>query len=350
MSILPTKPLITDQTLPQIEQVLNEFGETKFRAKQIWDGIYISQVDSFSSITNLSLKLRESLANYFQFSSLTKLIEKKSTDHQTTKFLFNTWDEKKIETVIMMYNTRNTLCISTQSGCAMGCVFCATGQMGFYRNLSAGEIIEQVLFCSRSLREIGENVTNIVFMGMGEPFHNYELTLKAIDLLGDNTGFNLGARRMTISTVGIVPQIERFADEMRQVNLAISLHSIDNNIRSEMMPINKKYPVEELLSACEYYIQKTRRRISFEWALIDGKNDDVATARALAKKLRSLLCHVNLIQLNPTQKFSGKGSSGEIAQKFKETLELAGIPASIRLRRGVDINAGCGQLASTLSE
>ncbi len=349
MLISNSLPLITDFELSQIEQDLIASGEAGFRAKQIWQGIYHSQVEAFSEISNLPIKLREKLISTYKYSSLEKLHELHSRDKQTTKYLFDTSDNNKIETVIMRYNTRNTLCISTQSGCAMGCVFCATGQMGYYRNLSPGEIVEQILFCSRTLNAQGKTVTNIVFMGMGEPFHNYDSTLKAIDILGDKNGYNFGARRMTISTVGLVPQIIRFADEKRQVNLAVSLHSVDNIARSKMMPINKKYPVEELLSACDYYVQQTHRRVSFEWALIEGINDDVVTARALSKKLHSMLCHVNLIQLNPTNKFAGTGSSSDTAIKFKETLESAGIQTSIRLKRGIDINAGCGQLASTIN-
>ena len=341
------KPLITDMDLHQLEDKLLSMGEAKYRAKQVWEGIYHSQAANFASISNLSIAFRQKLNDQFAYNSLTPLVEVHSNDKQTTKVLFETNDRRKIETVLMKYNERNTLCISTQSGCAMGCVFCATGQMGFFRSLSPGEIVEQVLHFSRQLKLINEKVTNIVFMGMGEPFHNYEATLKAVDLLGDVDGYNMGARRLTISTVGIIPQMMRFADEKRQVNLAVSLHSIDDEVRSNMMPVNKKYPVNELLKACAYYINQTNRRISFEWALIDGTNDSVEMARRLANKLRSLLCHVNLIQLNPTNKYSGKGSSKDTAEKFKDTLEQEGIPCTIRLRRGIDIHAGCGQLATS---
>jgi 23S rRNA (adenine2503-C2)-methyltransferase len=344
------KPLIADFSLQQLEDNLLSMGEAKFRARQIWEGIYHSQVADFDSISSLPNVFRQKLKDKFYFNSLTPIVEMHSSDKQTTKVLFETVDNKKIETVLMKYNERNTLCISTQSGCAMGCVFCATGQMGFFRSLSSGEIVEQVLHFSRQLKTINEKVTNIVFMGMGEPFHNYEATLKAVDLLGDLDGYNMGARRLTISTVGIIPQIIRFADEKRQVNLAVSLHSIDDEIRSNMMPVNKKYPVNDLLKACIYYVNQTNRRVSFEWALIDGTNDSVDMARRLANKLRSLLCHVNLIQLNPTNKYSGKGSSKDTAEKFKEALEKEGIPCTIRLRRGIDIHAGCGQLATSIDE
>jgi 23S rRNA (adenine2503-C2)-methyltransferase len=343
------KPFLMDFDYSQLESALQSVGEPKFRAQQIWEGIFHSQVLEVDSITAIPVSLRNKLNEKYIYLSLTPISEYHSKDQSTEKILFETFDKKKIETVLMKYNTRNTLCISTQSGCAMGCVFCATGQMGFYKNLSSSEIVEQVLFFSRRLKKIDEKVTNIVFMGMGEPFHNYESTMKAIDILGNPKGMNIGARRMTISTVGVVPQIIRFADENRQVNLAVSLHTIDNSIRNNMMPINKKYPVEKLLKACAYYIEKTNRRISFEWALIEGENDSTEIARKLAKRLRPLLCHVNLIQLNPTEKYSGTGSSNTSAQEFKVILENAGIPCTIRLRRGIDIHAGCGQLATSVT-
>lgn len=347
MSQIIEKPLITDLDYKQLEDAIILLGEPKYRAKQIWEGIYLSQVDDLGSITNLPTSLRNKLKDSFYLSSLSALTTVASRDHNTEKILYETSDKNRLESVLMTYDQRNTLCISTQSGCAMGCVFCATGQMGFFRSLTPGEIIEQVLYFSRQLKNDEKKVTNVVFMGMGEPFHNYEATMKAIDILNDKNGFNLGARRFTVSTVGIVPQIIRFADENRQVNLAVSLHSIDNPIRSNMMPVNKKYPVEELLKACAYYVEKTNRRISFEWALIEGINDSPEMARRLAGRLHHLICHVNLIQLNPTTKYGERGSSKDSAQRFMETLESLGIPCTIRLRRGIDIQAGCGQLAST---
>ncbi|HRJ75590.1 MAG TPA: 23S rRNA (adenine(2503)-C(2))-methyltransferase RlmN, partial [Anaerolineales bacterium] len=242
---------------------------------------------------------------------------------------------------------RRTLCISTQAGCAMGCVFCATGQMGFKRNLSSGEIVAQVLYYAKMLKEQNESVTNVVFMGMGEPFHNYDNSMAAIDRLNDSNGFNFGARRFTVSTVGLVPQIKRFADEKRQVNLAISLHAADDDERLEIMPVNKKYKIDDVIQACKYYIEKTNRRVTFEWALIHGVNDTPEVAQKLASRLKGLLCHVNAIPLNPTQGYDGESTSRERADLFKKTLENAGIPCTIRMRRGIDINAGCGQLAGS---
>jgi 23S rRNA (adenine2503-C2)-methyltransferase len=281
-----------------------------------------------------------------------------SSDRETRKTLFEIparynstmrkpelFEKLGIEAVLMRYSRRRTLCISTQAGCAMGCVFCATGQMGFRRNLTSGEIVEQVLYYARQLQALGEEVTNVVVMGMGEPFHNYEATMAAIDRLNQPDGFNFGARRFTVSTVGLIPLIQRFAAEKRQINLAVSLHAANDELRSSMLPINKKYPLEELIPACREYVQSTHRRITFEWALIKGVNDSLEQAGRLAELLSGLLCHVNIIPLNPTHKYAGKATSRQQAINFKEELESSGIPCTIRLRRGIDIQAGCGQLA-----
>lgn len=330
----------------QIQDVLiNEFKQPAFRVNQIWSGVYKNLWSKPEEFSNIPKTLRDKLFNLYEFQPLVPIQTLKSNDHETEKILFQLHDQKAIETVLMKYDQRRTLCISTQAGCAMGCVFCATGQMGFQRHLSVGEIVEQVLFFARQLKTEGEKVTNIVLMGMGEPFHNYEATMDAIDRLGDPTGFGLGARRFTISTVGLVPMIKRFADEKRQVNLAISLHAVDDSERSSLMPVNKKYPIEAIIDACHYYIEKTNRRITFEWALIAGKNDSVKTAQKLATLLKGLLCHVNAIPLNPTSQSIYQASDREQTLKFQAILEKNGIPCTVRLRRGIDIQAGCGQLA-----
>ena len=246
----------------------------------------------------------------------------------------------------MHYDERNTLCISSQAGCAMGCVFCATGQMGFKRNLGAGEIVEQVIHLARRLSESGSRVTNIVLMGMGEPFHNYDAALAAIHRLNDANGLNLGQRRFTISTVGIIPGIKRFTAEKSQVNLAISLHAANDRLRSSLLPVNRKYPLAELMAACREYVSVTNRRLTFEWALIKDTNDSPAHASELGALVKGLLCHVNLIPLNPTADYVGQASSVERAKEFKQVLDQIGIPCTIRLRRGIDIQAGCGQLAA----
>jgi 23S rRNA (adenine2503-C2)-methyltransferase len=337
--------LIYDLDLPQIAQLLHSWNEPEYRAQQVWQGLYQQLYNSPTQYSNLPKPLREKLAQEFDYAGIEAVRYVETKDGLTRKTLFRLPDGNLIEAVLMRYESRRTLCISSQAGCAMGCVFCATGQMGFKRNLSSGEIVAQVLYYARLLRAEGLAVTNVVVMGMGEPFHNYDQTMQAIDRLNHGEGFNFGARRITISTVGLVPMIRRFADEKRQVNLAVSLHTVDDALRLSMMPVNRKYRVDELLDACRYYVAQTGRRITFEWALIYEVNDTPEQARKLALKLGDLLCHVNAIPLNPTKGYNGQASTHERAETFKETLEQAGIRCTIRLRRGIDIQAGCGQLA-----
>src|SRR5512138_2451080 len=343
--------LIYDLDLDEITNLLKQWDEPTYRAKQIWRGLYQHFYSSPEQFTNLPKSLREKLVPLL-VSPIKPKLYLDSSDGQTRKTLFELQDGQVIEAVLMRYDpdtftgkSRRILCISTQAGCAMGCVFCATGQMGFKRHLSIGEIIAQVMYYARMLRQKNENVTNIVLMGMGEPFHNYDNTMAAIDRLNDPEGYNFGARRFTISTVGLVPMIRRFADEKRQVNLAISLHAADDESRVSMLPINKKYRIDEVLDACRYYVSQTGRRITFEWALINGVNDTPEVARKLASRLKGLLCHVNAIPLNPTMGYEGRATDRERAAIFKQTLEQAGIPCTIRMKRGIDIQAGCGQLA-----
>jgi len=341
-----TRPLIYYLTLLELTVAMNELGHPAYRARQIWQGLYQQLWNDAGQFTSLPTALREQLAAAFRFESLTVQQTLQSIDGETVKTLFKLPDDRLIEAVLMRYTERQTLCISSQAGCAMGCVFCATGQMGFLRHLSGGEIVTQVLHYARILRAEGREVTNIVIMGMGEPFHNYDATMAAIDRLNDPAGLNLGARRFTISTVGLVPAIRRFAAEKRQVNLAVSLHAANDDLRSSLMPINQKYPLGDLIPACRNYVDATGRRITFEWALIQGVNDTPEQAGALASLLRGLLCHVNVIPLNPTQKYAGQGSTRQRAEAFRDRLDQAGIPCTIRLRRGIDIQAGCGQLAT----
>ena len=344
--------LIYDFDFPTLTNLLKQWNEPAYRAKQIWQGLYQHLYNSPDQFTNLPTPHRTKLAENLNFSPLKEKLHLDSSDGQTRKTLFELHDGQVVEAVLMRYDPdtftdrgRRTLCISTQAGCAMGCVFCATGQMGFKRHLSSGEIVAQVMVYARMLKEENLSVTNIVFMGMGEPFHNYENMMAAVDRLNDPNGYNFGARRMTISTVGLVPQIKRFADEKRQVNLAISLHAADDEERGKMLPINKKYKIDEVIEACRYYVEKTHRRITFEWALINGVNDSPEVAKKLAARVKGLLCHVNAIPLNPTTGYAGKATDPQRAAKFKETLEQAGIPCTIRMKRGIDIAAGCGQLA-----
>jgi 23S rRNA (adenine2503-C2)-methyltransferase len=340
-----TTPFIYDLNLDELLVLVANAGESNFRARQIWDGLYKNLWQSPDDFTNLSKSLRGKLKELANFEAITPTLKLDSADRRTRKTLFKLQDGLSIEAVLMRYDRRQTLCISTQAGCAMGCVFCATGQMGFKRHLTSGEIVAQVLYYARLLSQEDLPVTNVVIMGMGEPFHNYTNTLAAIDRLNDPEGYNFGARRFTISTSGLVPAILRFADEKRQVNLAVSLHAVEDELRSSMMPVNNKYRVDELLDACRYYIDKTGRRLTFEWALIEGINDTPDQARKLTQKLKGMLCHVNAIPLNPTSGFAGKATTHERAEIFKGILDQAGIPCTVRIRRGIDIQAGCGQLA-----
>lgn len=368
--------LIYDYTLPELIMRLTDWGEPPYRAKQIWTGLYKHLYNSPVQFSNLPKSLRIKLDGEFNWDPLKPVTTLESSDRLTVKTLLQLSDGNLIEAVLMKYGdpadyhtvddssrqTRNevlkveawrkkkrrTLCISSQVGCAMGCVFCATGQMGIKRNLTSGEIIAQVLYYARNLQANGERVTNVVLMGMGEPFNNYENVMAAIDRLNDSKGFSLGARRFTISTVGLVPAIRRFADEKRQVNLAISLHDSNDQRRNEIIPVNRKWNIDELLEACRYYTQKSGRRVTFEWALIHNVNDSINAATELALRLKGILCHVNAIPLNPTVGFDGQASGRRQAKKFKETLETKGIPCTIRMRRGIDIQAGCGQLAGVI--
>lgn len=353
-----TRQLIYDLDLPAIEQLVLSWREPSYRAAQIWQGLYQHLWNSPEQFTNLPRGFRGLMEDSFIFSSLTPQNTLISNDGETQKVLFGLQNGLAIETVLMRYNRRRTICISSQAGCAMGCVFCATGQMGFRRNLTSGEIIEQVLYYARLLSTLPdkENITNIVIMGMGEPLHNYDETISAIDRLNHPLGLGLGARRFTISTVGLVPAIRRFTAENRQINLAISLHAADDQLRSSLLPINRKYPIADLLEACKDYVIETGRRITFEWALIRDVNDTPDQASILADLLQDFrqtgaaLCHVNVIPLNPTQRYHGKATTRERADVFRKILENRGIPCTIRNRRGIDIHAGCGQLATRRQE
>ncbi len=284
---------------------LVDWGEPSYRADQIWTGIYRNLATDTSQITTLPASLRDRLAAEFDFNSLRPVTLRNSSDGETEKILLKSADGQAVEAVLMRYQSRRTACISTQAGCAMGCVFCATGQMGFQRNLTAGEIIEQVLAFARQLRKANDRLTNVVVMGMGEPLHNYDATLAALDRLNDAEGFSFGARRFTVSTVGLVPKIQQFTSERRPYNLAVSLHAATDSLRSELLPIARRYPLRLLMNACREYTRASGRRITFEWALIEGVNDTPEQAEALAGLVTGMLCHVNLIPLNPTRGYCG---------------------------------------------
>ncbi len=273
-----------------------------------------------------------------------------SSDGFTRKYLLGFADASTVETVLMRFRGRATACLSTQAGCAMGCVFCATGQGGFRRHLSAGEIVVQALHVARVLTADGERLRNIVLMGQGEPLHNYEATMRALDLLTDEGGLAIAADRVTLSTVGLVSGIRRLADEGRRCSLAVSLHGATDHERAALVPVAKRWPLADLMDACAHYTAKTGRKIFFEWTLIEGRNDGPETARALGALLARQRAHVNLIPLNPTAGFAGLPTASPAVQRFQQILREHHIPSTVRQRRGIDIAAGCGQLAGAVLE
>ncbi len=333
-----------DLSLEELQSLVKDMGQPAYRAIQLWKWLYQHLTVEMKEMTNLPLPFRSQLVNTTSLEIQEPVEIQYSQDKQTTKALFHLEASNYIETVLMMYEKRRTLCISTQAGCAMGCVFCATGQMGFSRNLTAGEIVRQVLYFARELASKGDKITNVVFMGMGEPLHNYSNTIKALDILIHADGFNFGARKLTISTVGLVPAIRRYADERRQTPLAVSLHAATDDERNKLIPVARRWPIADLMDACHYYNQQTGRRLTFEWALIDGVNDTTKQARLLGQLIENLLCHVNLIPLNPTKEYGGRPPTPERVVAFQQELGRFGIGSTIRVRRGIDIQAGCGQL------
>lgn len=332
----------------ELEGLLAQWGQPSFRAAQIMAWIWQRHVTDFAEMTDLPLALRQRLAAGARVGSLTPAQERRSRDG-TLKRVYRLADGQLIESVLMTYEgRRRSACISTQAGCALGCIFCATGQMGFARHLSAAEIVEQALLLARDLSRRGERLSNVVLMGMGEPFHNYDQSLLAIRRLMSDLG--IGARHITVSTVGLVPQIRRFAGEGLQVRLAVSLHAATDADRSALLPVNRRWPLRELMAACRDYVRQTGRRITFEWALIRGETDTMEQAHALGRLLKGLHCHVNAIPLNPTADYAGSPSEADEVERFIAILGDYGVRATVRVRRGIDINAGCGQLKAAVQE
>jgi len=317
-------------------------GEPRFRIEQIWNGLY-HQNKELSELSSLPKQLRQRLVAELP-TALTPVTESVSDKGDTVKFLWELDGGARVETVLMHYPDRSTVCVSSQAGCAMGCSFCATGQAGFERHLSVGEIVEQVVRARRvaAAATPTRRVSNIVFMGMGEPLANFDNTWAAVRRIHDD--MEIGARHLTVSTVGLVPGIERLAQEDLPVNLAVSLHAADDTLRDELVPINRKYPLAELMASCASYFDATHRRVSFEWAMIDGVNDRMSDAHGLAELARPLRAHVNLIPLNPTPGYAVRGSSGNRVRAFREELERLGINVTVRDTRGSEIDAACGQL------
>ena len=333
-----------DLDFPALRVLLDDWGEPAYRARQLWEWLYVHLAADFDGMTNLPRDLRERLNTGATIGVLPVVDTMQSSDGETRKDLLQLDDGETVEAVLMRYRDRRTTCISTQVGCAIGCTFCATGQMGFRRDLTAGEIVAQALHFVRALRDEGCRLTNVVLMGMGEPLLNYEASLTAVRRLIDPQALNLGQRHITLSTVGIVPGIHRLAGEGLQITLAVSLHAATDSLRDQIVPINRRYGLDTLFEACYDYVQRTGRRVSFEWALIEGLNDTPQQAQALAARLEGLLAHVNVIPLNPTQGFEGRPASRASLDAFTAQLKRYRISHTIRLRRGVDIQAGCGQL------
>ena len=402
------KPIaLLDLSLPELEALVVEQGEPRFRARQLWDWLYRHLATSFDQMTNLPAAFRQRLAAVATIGVLEPVAETWSADRMAQKFLFKLADGQLVESVLMHYEDeaamvgdeeevrtedggrrtedgvgrqkaeggrrkvaargserqgtdssfvvgpsspqgRHTVCISSQVGCAMGCVFCATGQMGLLRNMTPGEIVAQVLFAERLLRRTGRHVTNVVYMGMGEPLANFNHVWRSVELLHDSAGFNLGARRITISTVGLVPGMEKLAEQGLPVNLALSVHGATDEVRDAIVPINMRFKLRDIITAARHYIEKTGRRLTVEWVLIQDVNDMPEQAEKLADLLDGMLVHVNLIPLNPTPGYTGKTPTPARAYAFRDILAGRGIPTTLRMRRGIDVQAGCGQLRTKI--
>lgn len=326
--------------LGELQALVSQMGEAPYRAGQIMRWIYQRDVEHFDEMTDLSKELRHRLSLCCRIERIQVEAEERSADG-TRKFLFRLHDGAMIEAVWIPDGARRTACVSSQAGCGIGCPFCATALGGLARNLTAGEIVDQVLALSRLT---GERITHVVFMGMGEPCANYQQVIKAARLLTDPLGYGLGARHITISTSGIAPAIRRFAQEKRQFVLAVSLHAATDDVRDFLVPLNRKYPVAELLAACREYTASTRRRVTFEYVMIRDVNDGLDQALTLSRLLKGMLCHVNLIPLNPVPESGLDRSRPETIHRFAHVLREAGIAVTVRRERGSDIQAACGQL------
>lgn len=352
------QPNIYDFTREQLRARFVAWELNPVHVGRLWNYLYLELAESFDAMPELPARVRVRLAQELRIAGLPVAVATDSADGFTRKYLLTLADGERIETVLMRFNGRVTACVSSQVGCAMGCVFCATGQMGYTRHLTPGEIVAQVVHVSRAMREPGladecrhaagvaPRLRNIVLMGMGEPLHNYDAVMHAIDIVRDPNGFALASERITLSTVGVVPGILRLAEEQRPLHLAVSLHAANQAERAALVPAAKKWPLEELMEACRTYSEKTGRRIFYEWTLIEGANDTVEHARAVGRLLHGTPAQVNLIPLNPTAGYAGAPGRTEAAKAFQRVLaDEFGLPSTVRQRRGIDIAAGCGQLA-----
>ena len=331
---------IKDYNLNSLKEEFVNMGEKSFRAEQVFKWLYVDKVKEFDEMTNLSLELREKLKQNYTICNF-KILKKQESSDGTKKYLFDILDGNAIETVLMSYHHGYSLCVSSQVGCKMGCKFCASTGIQFARNLTSGEIVEQILAVEQ---DNNIRISNIVFMGIGEPLDNYDNVVNAIRIINNQKGINIGARHISISTSGLVPKIYQLAEENIQCTLSISLHATTNEQRSSMMPVNNRYPIEELLKACKDYINKTNRRISFEYALAKDNNDNLEDAKRLVHLLKGMICHVNLIPINKIENGEFTKSTNENIIKFRDYLNDHGIVATIRRELGSDIDAACGQL------
>ena len=342
---------LLDLTFAELEREFVVSGLSPLHARTLWRALHHGLKQDLSHEPDFLPPVRRWVGEHvgderrFFIDAPAQTADIASSDGLTRKFLLRLADGQTIETVVMGFKGRHTACLSTQAGCAMGCVFCATGQMGFVRHLRPGEIVAQVRHAQRALRAAGsDGLRNLVLMGMGEPLHNYDAVMTALETISDRRGLNIGPSKITISTVGVVPGILRLAAEARPYHLAVSLHGATEEERSALVPASRRWPLAELMAACHTYFAQTGRRIFFEWTLIAGANDSPAQAGRLAKLLAGLDAHVNLIPLNPTGGFAGTATPSAAAKAFQKTLQTAGIPSTIRQRRGIDVAAGCGQL------
>jgi 23S rRNA (adenine2503-C2)-methyltransferase len=381
-----------NHTLPELESLVKGWGQPAYRARQLYRQLYVNYANDPAQMSDLPLALRERITAEAPIGGLKLVRVQRADDGLTRKALFALPDGAVVESVLMIYPDRATVCVSTQAGCAMGCDFCATGKLGLLRNLSTGDIVEQVMWAARELKAQGSQrqatdrkqpapgddnwwapadsqfadavrvlmhprtqeptsipprLTNVVFMGMGEPFANYDRWWGAVERLHDPQGFNMGARSLTVSTVGLVPGILRLSQERLPVNLAISLHAPDDALRSELMPINKRYPIAQLLDATRTYIERTNRRVSFEYVLLQGRNDGPQQALMLAGLVHGMLCHVNLIPWNPVPGMPLERSHRQRVAQFQQILRDHRVACTVREERGVEIAAACGQLAGS---
>lgn len=337
------KSCIYDYKLDQLQEWMKENSEPVFRAAQLFDWLYVKRVKSFEDMSNLPKTLRDKLEEQFMIITLSEITKFESKDG-TVKFLFGLHDDHAIETVIMRHNYGNSVCVTTQVGCRIGCTFCASTLGGLKRNLTAGEIVAQVVTAQQMLDATGERVSSIVIMGSGEPFENYDATMAFLRIMIHEKGLNIGQRHITVSTSGIVPSMYKFADENTQIGLALSIHAPNDALRSKLMPVNRRFPFEDVMAACHHYIAKTGRRITFEYALIGGVNDRPEHAQELAEVLQGMLCHVNLIPVNHVPERKYVRTPREDIFEFQRVLENNNVSVTIRREQGHDIAAACGQL------